>query len=91
MKLFVNKLNSETSEDSLREIFEVFGGVTSSKIVFDKTSGKSRGFAFIDMRDEKSGEAAMKALHGSELDGRRIVVELAIEKRAPSTTEGYIF
>jgi RNA recognition motif-containing protein len=90
MKLFINKLSAETSEEVLREIFEVYGKVLLSHIVLDKTSGKSRGFAFIDMEDPLAAQKAIHELHGSEVDGRTIVVQKAIEKREPAGRDGYM-
>jgi len=77
MNIFIAKLNYDTQEDSLREAFEVFGEVSSVKIIIDKFSGRSKGFGFVEMPVEEEGIAAINELNESELDGREIVVKKA--------------
>ncbi|MEA3450839.1 MAG: RNA-binding protein [Bacteroidota bacterium] len=77
MNIFIAKLNYDTQEESLREAFEVFGEVSSVKIIIDKFSGRSKGFGFVEMPVEDEGVAAINELNESELDGREIVVKKA--------------
>ncbi len=80
MNIFVAKLNYETQEASLKEAFEVFGEVSSVKIIMDKFSSRSKGFGFVEMPDDEEGMSAINSLNESELDGRSIVVKKARPK-----------
>ena len=77
MNIFVAKLNFRTDDDQLRELFEQYGEVDSAKIILDRDTGRSRGFAFVEMPDEEAGQAAIAALNGTEFDGFEIVVKKA--------------
>ena len=67
----------DTQEETLRETFEVFGEVSSVKIIIDKFSGRSKGFGFVEMPVEEEGSAAINELNETEIDGRTIVVKKA--------------
>ena len=75
MNIFVAKLNFDTREDHLKEVFEEFGEVSSAKIVMDKFTGRSKGFGFIEMPNDDEAQNAINDLNDSELDGRNIVVK----------------
>ncbi|HAD13782.1 MAG TPA: RNA-binding protein, partial [Saprospirales bacterium] len=77
MNIFVAKLNYDTSEDTLRAAFEQFGEVSSCSIAFDKMSGRSKGFGFVEMDNDDEAQSAIDALNETELDGRTIVVKKA--------------
>lgn len=77
MNIFVAKLNYDTSEDTLRQVFEEFGEVSSAKVVFDRDSGRSKGFGFVEMPNDDEANNAIDNLNDSELDGRTIVVKVA--------------
>ena len=77
MNIFVAKLNFDTHEDDLRAAFEEFGEVSSAKIIFDKFTGKSKGFGFVEMDNDDEARNAIEALNDSDLDGRTIVVKKA--------------
>ena len=77
MNIFVAKLDFKTDEHSLREAFERFGSVDSVKIIFDRDTGRSKGYGFVEMSDDGDANAAIEALNDSELDGRPIVVKVA--------------
>ncbi len=68
------------NEAELRELFEEYGEVTSAKIIFDKYSGKSKGFGFVEMPDEAEAKKAIEVLNGSEIQGRKIIVNESIER-----------
>ncbi len=76
-KLFVAGLPYSTSSERLRETFVPFGSVESASVVTDRDTGRSRGFGFVEMATAEEAKAAVGALNGTELDGRRIKVELA--------------
>lgn len=77
MNIYVGNLPFELSEDELQQAFEQFGEVSSAKIITDKFSGRPRGFAFVEMADDTSGQAAVTALDGQELKGRALRVSPA--------------
>ena len=80
MNIFIAKLDFNTQEDGLREAFEVFGDVSSVKIITDKFTGRSKGFGFIEMDNDDEANAAIDKLNESELDGRTIVAKIAKPK-----------
>ena len=81
MNIFVGSLPFSVKETELKEFFEEYGEVTSVKIITDKFSGRSKGFGFIEMTDDESAQKAINELNGSELGGRKIVVNKAEEKK----------
>ena len=76
-KMYVGNINYETNEDQLNEAFSEYGEVVSVNIVTDKFSGKSRGFAFVEMTNDEEADSAMAGLNGKEIDGRKIKVNEA--------------
>ena len=80
-RLFVGSLSWDTTEQSLRDAFKKFGQVADCVIVKDRDTGKSRGFGFVTMADRKDAQRAIKELDDRELDGRRIVVNVATERK----------
>ena len=81
-KLFVGGLAWATKDDSLRAHFEAHGEVTEAKVITERDTGRSRGFGFVTFADESSAASAKEELHGSELDGRTIRVDIATDKRS---------
>ncbi len=79
-KLFVGSLSDSTKNASLRAHFEKYGAVTEAAVILDRDTGMSRNFGFVTMTDRKDAPAAIAALHHSELDGSRIVVNVATER-----------
>jgi len=75
MNSFVTRLNYDTNDVALQSAFEEYGEVSSAKIIFDKATGKSKGFGFVEMPDDGEGKAAIDGLNETELDGRTIVVK----------------
>lgn len=80
MNIFVAKLNFDTTSDDLRDAFEQFGEVSSAKVIFDRETGRSKGFGFVEMPDDNNGREAIANLNDTELDGRTIVVKEARPK-----------
>jgi RNA recognition motif-containing protein len=74
-KLYVGNLSFQTTEDALRQTFGQYGTVNTASMVMDRDTGRSRGFAFVEMAD--GGDAAIQALNGAQLDGRTLVVNEA--------------
>ena len=90
MKLYVGNLAFSATDSDLREIFSQYGTVTDASILVDRTSGRSRGFGFVTMSSQPEGEAAITALNGNEVGGRRLTVNEArpMEERAPRSGGG---
>jgi len=65
------------NNNQLSDTFKPHGNVISAKVVTDKESGKSRGFGFVEMENDNDAHSAIKALNGSELSGRKLVVASA--------------
>ncbi len=77
MNLYVGNLPYNTTEDDLRNAFAAFGEVSRVSVVMDKFSGRSKGFAFVEMPDSSAADAAIKALNESNMGGRNIKVNEA--------------
>lgn len=78
--IFVGNLSFGTQEDAVRALFENYGAVERVSIMTDRETGRSRGFAFVEMTDEGEAERAISALNGSNLDGRTLNVNEARPK-----------
>ncbi len=68
------------TDEDLRTLFEQYGSVTSAKIVKDKTSGRSKGFGFVEMPEDGEAQNALTSLYESEVLGRKIIVNEAQPK-----------
>ena len=79
-KLYVGNLSYNTTEDGLRNLFSGFGSVASVKIIFDRETGNSKGFGFIEMGTDEEATAAIAGTNGHDLDGRQLRVNEAIDK-----------
>ncbi len=77
MNLFVARLSSSTTGDDLQELFSAHGEVASAKVIFDRETGNSKGFGFVEMPNEEEANAAIAALNETEVDGKEIVVKEA--------------
>jgi RNA recognition motif-containing protein len=80
MNIYVGSLHFKMNEAELKELFEEYGEVASAKIIFDKYSGKSKGFGFVEMPNEAEAKKAIEELNGSEVQGRKIIVNESIER-----------
>ena len=74
-KLYVGNLSFDATEDQLRQTFGQYGTVNSAQIVMDRDTGRSRGFAFVEMAD--GADQAIAALNGAQLGGRTLTVNEA--------------
>ena len=83
-KLFVGNLPYSVTSERLQEAFSQFGTVASSKVIVDRETGRSRGFAFLEMETDDMGSAALQAMNGALLDGRSIAVREAVERQPGS-------
>lgn len=80
MNLYVGNLSFQTREEDLRSLFEQYGEVTSVKIITDRATGKSKGFAFVEMADKEASMNAIRELNGKEIGGRGLKVNEARER-----------
>ncbi len=77
MKLYVGNLSFNTSAQDLEEMFGKIGTVQSTNIIEDRETGRSRGFAFVEMSSKEEGENAISTLNAKEIDGREMIVNEA--------------
>ncbi|KAJ1305797.1 hypothetical protein OPQ81_010527 [Rhizoctonia solani] len=80
-KLFVGNLSWNTNDDTLRNAFSNFGHVVDTIVMKDRETGRSRGFGFVTYGTKEEAEAGMEGLNEQELDGRRIRVNIANERK----------
>ena len=76
-KLFVGSLPWGVDDAQLAQIFSQAGTVVSAQVVKDRETGRSRGFGFVEMSSDEEAQAAVANLNGTEVDGRKIVVNIA--------------
>ena len=76
-KLYVGNLSFRVTSEDLQEHFSTAGAVESANVVFDRETGRSRGFGFVEMADEDAANAAIAQFNGQEYDGRNMVVNEA--------------
>ncbi len=76
-KLYVGNLPYSATEDSLRELFSQAGEVTSVTLIKDRDTGQSKGFGFIEMKNQEAMEAAIKQFNEYKLDERALKVNIA--------------
>jgi len=75
--LFVGNLPFTATEDELRDLFSAFGEIQQVRIMTDRDTGKSRGFAFVEMADDDAAAKAISDLNGKELGGRALTINEA--------------
>src|SRR5580765_8457265 len=80
MNIYVSNLSFKVTEESLTSMFSKFGTVTSAKIIKDRETQQSRGFAFVEMPSEAEGREAIENLNNKEVEGRPLNVSVAREK-----------
>jgi len=80
-RLYVGNLAFETTEDRLQAAFAECSEVIEVKLMLDRETGRSRGFAFVTLATPEAAQNALSRLHGSELDGRALRVDIAQERR----------
>ena len=78
--IFVGNLDFGATESSIRSLFEQYGTVDRVNVVTDRDTGRSRGFAFVEMSDSAQAERAIASLNGYQLDGRSLNVNEARPK-----------
>jgi len=77
MNIYVGNLSYDVTDESLREAFGAYGEVSSANVIKDKYSGKSKGFGFVEMKDDTKAQAAIDGLNAKDLMGRALKVSQA--------------
>jgi RNA recognition motif-containing protein len=86
-KLYVGNLPYSVNDQSLNDAFSECGSVTSAKVIMDRESGRSKGFAFVEMSSESEAAAAISRFNGTQMDGRAMNVTEA-KPQAPRENRG---
>lgn len=81
MKIYIGQLPYDVSESELKELFTEFGEIVDVNLIMDHYSGRSKGFAFLDMPNNSEADRAIKALNKSMLKGREIKVNQVQQPR----------
>lgn len=81
MDIFVGSLPFKLKEAQLKELFEEYGEVSSVKIIINAATRQNKGFGFVEMPNDKQAYKAIQGLHGSELDGRTLIVTQAEQNK----------
>ena len=87
-KLYVGGLPYSVTDEQLMELFEAHGTVESAKVITDRYTDRSRGFGFVEMSTAEEAEAAIQALNGSELGGRKLTVNISKPREDRSRNSG---
>ena len=77
MNIYISGLSYDVSSDGLNDLFAGYGEISSSKVITDRVTGRSRGFGFVEMPDDAAGQKAIDELNGVEHEGKVISVSVA--------------
>lgn len=88
MNIFVAKLSPKTTNETLTTLFQEYGTVESAKVIFDRDSGRSKCFGFVEMPNEEEGNHAISELDGTEFEESTIVVKIARPKESNNRSQG---
>jgi cold-inducible RNA-binding protein len=80
VRLYVGKLPYSTTDQILTDLFGQYGQVLSATVIMDRSTGRSKGFGFVEMSDEQEARGAINALNNTLLDNRNIIVNEAQER-----------
>lgn len=87
-KLFVGGLSWDTEEQSIEQIFGEYGKIEELKLIRDRETGRSKGFAFVTFQYPDSAQEAVQQLNGTDLDGRKIKVNEAEDRSSSRRSPG---
>lgn len=79
-KLYVGNLPYGVNDDSLKDMFSAYGNIVSASIIFDRMSGRSKGFGFVELEDDGEAQKAISEMNEKEIEGRNMVVSVARPK-----------
>lgn len=88
MNIYVSNLSWDTTSEGLQELFAEYGEITSSNVITDRVSGRSRGFGFVEMPNEEEGQKAIESLNETDFQGRTINVSVA-RPRVERNNDGF--
>ena len=77
MNIYVGNLPYSITPDEVKNVFSVYGEVAAVRLVKDRETGRAKGFGFVEMHDEAQAKAALEAMNGQEIGGRKVVVNEA--------------
>ena len=80
MNIYIGNLNYRVREEDLKQVMEEYGVVDSVKIIKDRETGRSKGFAFVEMANDEDAKKAIEELNEAEYEGRQMVVKEARPK-----------
>jgi len=89
MNIYVSNLSFAVKDEDLKEFFAEYGEVSSAKVITDKMTNRSRGFAFVEMPDDTAAQKAIQELDGAVVDGRSIKVNIARPKEKSNTKRSF--
>lgn len=81
MNIYVGNLDFKVNENELESVFQEYGEVSSTRIITDKYSGRSKGFGFVTMDNDSEAEKAIEELHGTSFKNREMIVNEAKPKK----------
>lgn len=81
MNIYVGNLNYRVREEDLQSVMEQFGAVDSIKVIRDRETGRSKGFAFVEMQDDNDAKRAIEELNEKEFEGRQMVIKEALPRK----------
>ena len=87
MTIYIGNIPYSMKEQNLIDVFQEFGPVESAKVIIDKKTRRSKGYGFVEMKNEKDEDEAIEAMNGKELGGRKVKVSKANPKKETETTE----
>jgi RNA recognition motif-containing protein len=87
-KLYVGNLSYSVRDDDLQQQFSSYGHVQSAKVMMERDTGRSKGFGFVEMSNSQEAEAAIRGMHGQNMGGRDLTVNIArpMEARPPRSS-----
>ena len=77
MKIYVGNMPYSVTSEDRSDMFKEYGDVGEATVIMDRETGRSKGFGFVEMQSNPDAERAMKALNGTQLDGRALMVNQA--------------
>ena len=89
MNIYVSNLSFAVKDEDLKEFFAEYGEVSSAKVITDKLTNRSRGFAFVEMPDDTAAQKAIQELDGATVDGRAIRVNVARPKETNNKSRSF--
>lgn len=88
MNIYISNLSYGVNDADLNQLFAEYGTISSSKVIMDRETGRSRGFGFVEMENEEEGRKAIAELNEAEYDGKVINVTVARPRTERSNNDG---